>query len=50
MEKKLIKIQNIAKTHKRLGERTLPEYALKMVAGGHGSEGGTSSASADTDS
>lgn len=44
-----IEMKDMIETRKRIGERELAVAELKQVAGGAGCQGGTSSASADTD-
>jgi hypothetical protein len=44
-----LRMTDIEKTGKRLGERELSEVELKIVAGGQRSEGGTCSDTADCD-
>jgi hypothetical protein len=44
-----IEMKDMIETRKRIGERELAVAELKQVAGGLPSQGGTSSASADTD-
>jgi hypothetical protein len=48
-KKTRIELSDLTESKSRIGQREVAQAALKMVAGGQVSQGGTSSNTADTD-